>query len=247
VTINAEDEQPVILLYQWETTEDAPSPAHLTATFQLPILLRHQGRPPITTFIPNSTTDISPTSSAEWFVPVQESQSQIIVINLWVEPKDFLLVISKQVFTRYTHRASMSSSEIRIPWKDWGPRHTRLVDSEGYTSDVMPAVCGNFMLWRDRLLDFNQPLLARDVLAASKCQKVFWRDTVTSVEPYRGFSGEFSTMLPYRDTPIVLDVIPRGVNWSWSEDYSPGLHAGMVIAGSLVCALQRCMMPMLRR
>jgi hypothetical protein len=229
VTMNTEDEQPLIFLYQWEATEGAPSPAHVTAVFQLPTTVEHSEGLRCATFSPNSANNISPTSSAEWFVPLQESESQIVVIILWIEPADFLLVILKQVFTRYTRSGLMPSSETPIPWEEWGPQNTRLVDAEGDTSDALPTVCGNFVRWQDRLLDFNQPLLSRDVLASSECQNVRWRDAVTTVALNSGFSGEFSTMLPCRDTPLVLDVIPRGAN-----RLNPGLHGGIIFSGSLV-------------
>lgn len=133
-------------VWTFPTSAQSPSEPTLLATFLLPPLQRHN--PPDMPLTLNYLFDRYD-AEGHCFKP-----SRYTMISISIKDHELFIplsvFLSQQVITSTEHKVH--------PWKDWGPRHTRLFHSFNYI-----AGCGYRALLSDEILDFT-PLPASEVV-----------------------------------------------------------------------------------
>jgi hypothetical protein len=139
--------------------------------------------------------------------------SQLVLVTFTDVPESFALFMLASTLVKLAERHQNDPSPVSIPWEEWGPENTRLIQTAEEAGENLCVYGTKALIVHEQtqvLYDFNQRSINRE-LARSNAEEVP-DDIIIEASIFdreRPFSTAVMTCLPYRFTPVGLDNFDR--------------------------------------
>ena len=163
--------------------------------------------------------------------------NRLVLVTFTSAPESFALFVLASTLVKLAERHQDSSSPTTIPWKEWGPENTRLIETAEKAGESL-CVYGTKALILHKgaqvLYDFNQRNIKREL---SRCNVAEVPDDIVINATnfhQRTFSTVVTTRLPYRFRNVGLE------NFNNDEDV---IHMGETSIVSVPVSCTRYLKP----
>lgn len=136
--------------------------------------------------------------------------NQLVLVTFTNAPESFALFILASTLVKLAERNQNASSPPTIPWEEWGPENTRLIETSEKAGENLCVYGTKALILHEGaqvLYDFNQRNIKRELSRCNVADQV--PDDIvinaTIFDQMRPFSTVVTTRLPYRFRSVGLE------------------------------------------